>query len=74
MQIDWCVFFFNINIEDIIRIKIFPLNITKIILFITEKYDLVGRLLRPGEEPTNYSEEEDEEKDKNALSDKPKEE
>lgn len=24
-----------------------------------EKYDLVGRLLRPGEEPTNYSDEED---------------
>lgn len=39
-----------------------------------EKYDLVGRLLRPGEEPTNYSEEEDEEKDKNASGDKPKEE
>jgi len=26
----------------------------------TEKYDYVGRLLRPGEEPTNYSEEEEE--------------
>uniref|UniRef100_A0A6M2DPB4 Putative membrane-associated progesterone receptor component 1 n=1 Tax=Xenopsylla cheopis TaxID=163159 RepID=A0A6M2DPB4_XENCH len=25
-----------------------------------EKYDLVGRLLRPGEEPTNYSDEEEE--------------
>lgn len=32
-----------------------------------EKYDLVGRLLKPGEEPTNYSEDEDEE----APSDKP---
>lgn len=26
----------------------------------TEKYDYVGRLLRPGEKPTNYSDEEDE--------------
>jgi len=26
----------------------------------SEKYDYVGRLLRPGEEPTNYSEEEEE--------------
>uniref|UniRef100_V5GVR3 Membrane-associated progesterone receptor component 2 n=1 Tax=Anoplophora glabripennis TaxID=217634 RepID=V5GVR3_ANOGL len=25
-----------------------------------EKYDLVGRLLKPGEQPTNYSDEEDE--------------
>lgn len=27
---------------------------------VLEKYDFVGRLLRPGEEPTNYSDEEDE--------------
>jgi membrane-associated progesterone receptor component len=26
----------------------------------TEKYDYVGRLLKPGEKPTNYSDEEDE--------------
>lgn len=26
----------------------------------SEKYDLVGRLLKPGEQPTNYSDEEDE--------------
>lgn len=26
----------------------------------SEKYDYVGKLLRPGEEPTNYSEEEEE--------------
>lgn len=26
----------------------------------SEKYEFVGRLLRPGEEPTNYSDEEDE--------------
>lgn len=25
-----------------------------------EKYELVGRLLKPGEEPTSYSDEEDE--------------
>jgi membrane-associated progesterone receptor component len=25
-----------------------------------EKYDLVGKLLKPGEQPTNYSDEEDE--------------
>lgn len=29
-------------------------------LIFTEKYDLVGRLLKPGEQPTNYSDEEDE--------------
>lgn len=29
-------------------------------LVFSEKYDYVGRLLRPGEEPTNYSEEEEE--------------
>jgi len=34
---------------------------------LTEKYDVVGRLLKPGEEPTNYSDDEEdtEEKDKN---------
>lgn len=26
----------------------------------SEKYDLVGRLLKPGEQPTNYSDEEEE--------------
>lgn len=30
-------------------------------MMFSEKYDLVGRLLRPGEEPTNYSDEEEEE-------------
>jgi len=30
-------------------------------VFFPEKYDYVGRLLKPGEEPTNYSEEEEEE-------------
>lgn len=28
--------------------------------FITERYDYVGKLLKPGEAPTNYSDEEDE--------------
>ncbi|XP_012547121.1 membrane-associated progesterone receptor component 2-like [Bombyx mandarina] len=32
-----------------------------------ENYDLVGRLLRPGEEPRNYSDEEPEEADTSAL-------
>lgn len=32
-------------------------------LCIPEKYELVGRLLKPGEEPTNYSDEEAEETD-----------
>lgn len=27
---------------------------------ITERYDYVGKLLKPGEAPTNYSDEEDE--------------
>jgi hypothetical protein len=26
---------------------------------LTEKYDVVGRLLKPGEEPTNYSDDEE---------------
>lgn len=30
------------------------------IIFFLEKYDFVGRLLKPGEQPTNYSDEEDE--------------
>lgn len=30
---------------------------------IPEKYDLVGRLLKPGDEPTNYSDEETEDID-----------
>ncbi|XP_026765045.1 membrane-associated progesterone receptor component 2 [Galleria mellonella] len=33
-----------------------------------EKYELVGRLLKPGEEPTNYSDEELEETDNSASS------
>ncbi len=32
----------------------------------SEKYDLVGKLLRPGEEATSYSEEEDEDEDSNS--------
>lgn len=28
-------------------------------LLFAEKYEFVGRLLRPGEQPTNYSDEED---------------
>ena len=36
---------------------------------IVEKYDLVGRLLKPGEEPTDYSDTEEE----HNASDRPKE-
>lgn len=31
--------------------------------FYAEKYNLVGKLLRPGEQPTNYEDEEDDEED-----------
>lgn len=31
--------------------------------YFPEKYDLVGRLLKPGEEPINYSDEEQEDTD-----------
>jgi len=31
--------------------------------WIAEKYDIVGRLLKPGEEPSNYSEDEDGDQD-----------
>jgi len=34
-----------------------------------DKYDVVGRLLKPGEEPTNYSEDEDENDDKSKSKD-----
>lgn len=39
-----------------------PIKLHNVIeLFIViEKYDYVGRLLKPGEQPTNYSDEEDE--------------
>lgn len=30
-----------------------------LLLLFTEKYDLVGRLLKPGEQPSSYSDEED---------------
>uniref|UniRef100_A0A0A9YFT6 Membrane-associated progesterone receptor component 2 n=1 Tax=Lygus hesperus TaxID=30085 RepID=A0A0A9YFT6_LYGHE len=41
----------------------------------TERYDYVGKLLKPGQEPTNYSdEEEDESSTQDAPSEKPKEE
>jgi len=30
------------------------------LLFVVEKYDLVGRLLKPGEEPTDYTDTEEE--------------
>lgn len=33
----------------------------KILFLFSEKYEFVGRLLRPGEQPRNYSDEEDEE-------------
>ena len=35
------------------------------ILSDTEKYDYVGKLLKPGEEPTDYSDEDDTEKKEN---------
>ena len=36
--------------------------------YFTEKYEFVGKLLKPGEEPNNYSDEEDEkEKEKVAI-------
>jgi membrane-associated progesterone receptor component len=38
-----------------------------------EKYDYVGRLLKPGEEPTNYSDEE-EEGSQQESAEKPKDE
>jgi len=38
-------------------------------VFIVEKYDLVGRLLKPGEEPTDYTDTEEE----HNASDHPKE-
>jgi len=31
---------------------------------LSEKYDVVGKLLKPGEEPSNYSDEEDEKEEK----------
>ncbi|KAF6199567.1 hypothetical protein GE061_007593 [Apolygus lucorum] len=41
----------------------------------TERYDYVGKLLKPGQEPTNYSDEEEEESSSHdAPSEKPKEE
>lgn len=40
---------------------------------ISEKYDLVGKLLKPGEEPTNYSDEEPEETDNSTSPDDKKE-
>lgn len=43
--------------------------------FILEKYIYVGRLLKPGEQPTNYSDEDDETTTTTAATaDKPKEE
>jgi len=38
-------------------------------LQLADKYDVVGRLLKPGEEPTNYSEDEDENDDKEKSKD-----
>jgi len=37
-------------------------------MFIVEKYDLVGRLLKPGEEPTDYTDTEEE----HSAADRPK--
>lgn len=34
---------------------------TYLIYYFSEKYDLVGKLVKPGEEPRSYSEESDEE-------------
>lgn len=34
-------------------------SLIKFIYFVSEKYDFIGRLLKPGEQPTNYSDEED---------------
>jgi membrane-associated progesterone receptor component len=35
-------------------------ELQQLVFVFTEKYDYVGRLLKPGEEPTNYSDEEEE--------------
>lgn len=39
-------------------------------LFFLEKYDLVGRLLKNGEEPTSYSDEEDDNQNESNASSK----
>lgn len=44
-------------IDDISSIKIV---FNWLIICVLEKYELVGRLLKAGEQPTNYSDEEDE--------------
>lgn len=44
-----------------------------IIYYFSEKYDYVGRLLKPGEAPNNYSDEE-EEATSTETSEKPKDE
>lgn len=45
---------------------------SKLIHLIAEKYILVGKLLRPGEQPTNYSDEDDDgPADKSASDSKP---
>lgn len=55
-------------------IVVFSLLLSSIVMInyiITEKYEFVGRLLRPGEQPINYSDEEDE--SNASSSEKPKE-
>lgn len=51
----------NKFIHFIFDAKKFPTKIHNFsIFYFTEKYEYVGRLLRPGEKPTSYSDEEDE--------------
>jgi membrane-associated progesterone receptor component len=40
----------------------------------TERYEYVGRLLKPGEEPTNYSDDEEEEGSQQESAEKSKDE
>lgn len=49
----------NIVFCIFISARAFYLNLCKYLLSFSEKYDLVGRLLKPGEVPRNYSDEED---------------
>ena len=47
------------QLVTLLLFRFYP-SVTSVIVCIAEKYDYVGRLLKPGEEPTNYSDEEEE--------------
>lgn len=67
----WC--HYNLFIIKYLDENIFHLYYY-IVCFFSDRYDYIGKLLKPGQEATSYSDEEEETTNQETVTEKPKEE